>query len=1792
MAQQVGVLEIMLMANMAKLSQDMRSAERVVGDATSRMERHIASAKNAMSGLGMGVGLAAMTDQLRRATDAYVKLDAQVRINTKSQEQYNQALGDIRRIANTAQADIAATSMLYTRLKSTMEGTGTSMKQIATVTETVTYGLKAYGATSAEAASASLQLSQAMGSGRLGGEEFRAVMEAMPNVMKVLAESMGVPLGRLRELSIAGEITAEQMLKAFGNEAVAEQFRKLAMESMTITGAFQVLRNEFMLYIGEAGKTSGVTASITSSIMFLAENLKLVGQMFLLSAAIMAGKYVAAITSTVKAYGTLAIAQGEALAMNVALAESKVAELATTQAQIVAVRELAVADLAAANSAAARAAATTELALLGEAQAKVTQRQAAATAELTAATALNASTTVSGATSVGAALRALGVAISTFVVAHPILAVATAIGVVITAISNWETVVKATKATFEWLKDAFNAIHFAAASFGIAMGNMAMQFKYFIENKSKLFSTDAKDRAAFSAEIKRLDDLAKAQKQQVFDEISGHNASVKAAEDAAIEQAKVNQKALDDFRGMHLTKEEQRQDEIKKLNNAYALALRSNKLSNAEQIVEAERYRVKLGEINAKYDRAGIKAAESAANKRAAAAKKLAEEERKWRESVFDSMVAEAENIYKENEAIEKNIVALEFEIKTIGKTKEEKALLTAERYESTTAAMEEKLAIIDLTGQCTAESEALRENIRLRKMQRDLNLEKASAEAAYEKRQDELKAEKEAIKEIEKVEKNRWKMVDDLAHDTFMNIALKGKNAFSEIGASIKKYVLEMLYQMTVQKWLINIGLTGMGSMAAGAAQAAGLATGASGLSDTGSMMSIGSSLANMAGGGSSMYGAFATSGMGQALGLSQMSGGMSVAATEFAGMTVPAAEIAGTAELTSLGATLGSVAAAAPYILAAIAIADAVGAFGKRGGPQQGQYGRLDASGYRSSFTMSGGDALNNPQLASAAYAQAQALFAIAGKNVADLAIEQGYKLDPQGSAAGLAYRNLILGGKTLTGGTFDGNNGAQWTGSNSDAAGAANFLGKLNTAEIVALVKEIADPKLSAAADALMKNFGELENSLPAYITAQEMQKAMTFSLMTETEKTAEKTRRLDEAFKAVGLSVPASTSAFKEMVFGIDITTEAGQKQLAALNQLGAAFLELHPEVEKATANTEELTKQMSDVSLALAELDMSPLEKSLNDIARATSAAIEKASKLSATEEQLSKIRELGAKQANALIQASAVSAYTNLMSETGDTKGAAAFTAKIAEGKYTELLGKLAESAGITSEQAQAYIASKGGITPAVKAYWDELDEAMIASTDPRRTLLIQLAEAAAEMTKTQAAANEAAAKSTETIARQTETTVDNSAALQLAAQRRQLEIALMEAQGNRAGALAERRKDELAAMDESLRGMQSAIWAAQDAAEAAQAAREAAQAAREAAERNLAAARSATDSAMDAVRRAIDAQRKIAQSAVDTAREHVSAIKSVMDAISEGVKSLRGSVTSSVVQSGVAGMQFISNALENAKSSGYLPDANDLKTAISASTAGLDAKLYTSRVAEDRDRLRLAAQLEALGVISGDQLTAADKALALAERQLADLDAQLAMAQAQLDALRGIDTRILSVSAAIAALGVAIAAERAMTSPATVQPLGGAAVSTVGGGGDVPTVNAELEANKLIVAGMSATQYANAAAALKETAFAKPGDPSYEAITSDPRFPGFAIGTSYVPYDMVAPIHEGEEITPRPYVDEQKAAREQMNALLQKLCETSAITQADIADIKRTNRLIFQIEDKWDIDGMPQVRA
>ena len=65
------------------------------------------------------------------------------------------------------------------------------------------------GTEQAQISSATLQLTQALGSGVLRGEEFNAVFEAAPNIMQTVADYMGVPIGKLRGMATEGQITAD-----------------------------------------------------------------------------------------------------------------------------------------------------------------------------------------------------------------------------------------------------------------------------------------------------------------------------------------------------------------------------------------------------------------------------------------------------------------------------------------------------------------------------------------------------------------------------------------------------------------------------------------------------------------------------------------------------------------------------------------------------------------------------------------------------------------------------------------------------------------------------------------------------------------------------------------------------------------------------------------------------------------------------------------------------------------------------------------------------------------------------------------------------------------------------------------------------------------------------------------------------------------------------------------------------------------------------------------------------------------------------------------------------------------------------------------------------------------------------------------------------------------------------------------------------------------------------------------------------------------------------------------------
>lgn len=87
------------------------------------------------------------------------------------------------------------------------------------------------GASQEEQASATLQLTQALGSGVLRGEEFNAVFEAAPTIMQDIADYMGVPIGQLREMASEGEITADTVKKAMlgATDSIDKKFDSMDM---------------------------------------------------------------------------------------------------------------------------------------------------------------------------------------------------------------------------------------------------------------------------------------------------------------------------------------------------------------------------------------------------------------------------------------------------------------------------------------------------------------------------------------------------------------------------------------------------------------------------------------------------------------------------------------------------------------------------------------------------------------------------------------------------------------------------------------------------------------------------------------------------------------------------------------------------------------------------------------------------------------------------------------------------------------------------------------------------------------------------------------------------------------------------------------------------------------------------------------------------------------------------------------------------------------------------------------------------------------------------------------------------------------------------------------------------------------------------------------------------------------------------------------------------------------------------------------------------------------------------
>ena len=192
-----------------------------------RFENSIKRLQGVLGGLAVG-------DQLRRAFGAAADFSATEQRLNNITKQYQQLAGIQELAAVSARKfgiSTAQASSDLADLGSRLGSSGANLKDLNDIYEGFNTLLAVNAVNSQQAASAQLQLNQALGSGRLAGEEFNAINEATPQLLDEVAKVLGVARGELKQLASDGEISSQVLIEALrnvaenGGDALADFFK-------------------------------------------------------------------------------------------------------------------------------------------------------------------------------------------------------------------------------------------------------------------------------------------------------------------------------------------------------------------------------------------------------------------------------------------------------------------------------------------------------------------------------------------------------------------------------------------------------------------------------------------------------------------------------------------------------------------------------------------------------------------------------------------------------------------------------------------------------------------------------------------------------------------------------------------------------------------------------------------------------------------------------------------------------------------------------------------------------------------------------------------------------------------------------------------------------------------------------------------------------------------------------------------------------------------------------------------------------------------------------------------------------------------------------------------------------------------------------------------------------------------------------------------------------------------------------------------------------------------------------
>ncbi|MFP1783143.1 tape measure protein [Lonsdalea quercina] len=268
-----------------------------------RTERSLSTAGNAMtklSGIAKGLAAALSVQQVTEYANSWINVSNKLVNAVRPTEQLSDVTQRVFDISQKTMSSLESTSALYGRLERATRTAGTSTADLTTLVTTINKGLAVSGATTEEASSTMIQLSQALASGVLRGEEFNSISENGSRLAVALADSLGVTIGQLRGMAAQGKLTTEVVVNGLLKQsgAIAKEF---ANTVTTMGQAFTVATNNITKFVGESSSVSSSIKVFNQNVISLSENLDVVANVITAAAAIFGGRFAGALAMATKA---------------------------------------------------------------------------------------------------------------------------------------------------------------------------------------------------------------------------------------------------------------------------------------------------------------------------------------------------------------------------------------------------------------------------------------------------------------------------------------------------------------------------------------------------------------------------------------------------------------------------------------------------------------------------------------------------------------------------------------------------------------------------------------------------------------------------------------------------------------------------------------------------------------------------------------------------------------------------------------------------------------------------------------------------------------------------------------------------------------------------------------------------------------------------------------------------------------------------------------------------------------------------------------------------------------------------------------------------------------------------------------------------------------------------------------------------------------------------------------------------------------------------------------------------